>query len=61
MDLKFLRPVSPRYLFILKLTTFLQPLQVLSLDNVIIVTMISILEEGFTKNVNIRNLRCFTN
>ena len=65
--------ISLSYLFILKLATFLQPLEVLHLHNVyyLILSLIILiyyvtftdltLEKGFMKVENVQNLGFFTN
>ena len=73
MSLKVFASDLSQLLFILKLATFLQPLEVLYLHNVnylkllliILIYYITlpdlILEKGFMKVENVRILRCFTN
>ena len=73
MSLEVFASDLPQLLFILKLATILQPLEVLYLHNVyylklsliiliyyVIFTDV-VLEKGFMKVENVRILRCFTN
>ena len=73
MSLKVFSSDLTQLLFILKLATFLQPLEVLYLHNVYYLNLLfiiliyyvtftdSILEKGFRKVENVRILRCYTN
>ena len=73
MSLKVFSSDLIQLLFILKLATFLQPLEVLYLHNVYYLKLLliiliyyvtftdSILEKGFRKVENVRILRCYTN
>ena len=73
MSLKVFASDLSQLLFILKLATFLQPLEVLYLYNVYYLKLLLIiliyyvtftdliLAKGFVKVENVRILRCFTN